>query len=232
VTDITNGSGTVIDTFVYDVFGAVKTRTGTSVDAWKFTGEQADDGSGDSGYTFLRARYYDPAIGRFVGRDKLEFSQRYAYARNNPALVTDPLGLCGEIEEDCGGGGGFGGGGESNWGFPDWLNKLLDPLGLGRHAGGLPSAAPVSGLVYDLNDPFTIGEPGQPDVRVLVGDDARAFFGRHSLGGELAPHPTYQGEARVRLPDGTFMGLRESERFGLTIDVKAASGDSYRIHFK
>lgn len=77
VTDITDGSGTVTDTFVYDVFGAVKTRTGTSATAWKFTGEQADDGTGDSGYYFLRARYYDTATGRFVWGDKLEFSQRY-----------------------------------------------------------------------------------------------------------------------------------------------------------
>jgi hypothetical protein len=53
--DITNGSGTVTETFVYDVFGAVKTRTGTTATQWKFTGEQADDGTGDSGYYFLRA---------------------------------------------------------------------------------------------------------------------------------------------------------------------------------
>jgi RHS repeat-associated protein len=94
VTDITDGSGTVTDTFVYDVFGAVTARTGTSASIGKFTGEQADDGTGDSGYYFLRARYYDPLTGRFVGRDKLEFSQRYAYAGSNPALLTDPSGRC------------------------------------------------------------------------------------------------------------------------------------------
>ena len=38
------------DTFAYDVFGAVTTRTGTTPTVWKFTGEQADDGAGDSGY--------------------------------------------------------------------------------------------------------------------------------------------------------------------------------------
>jgi YD repeat-containing protein len=43
VTDITNGSGTVTDTFVYDVFGAVTARTGSSATIGKFTGAQADD---------------------------------------------------------------------------------------------------------------------------------------------------------------------------------------------
>ncbi len=66
---LTDGTGAVIDTFAYDVFGAVTARTGTTATVWKFTGEQADDGTGDSGYYFLRARHYDPALGRFVGRD-------------------------------------------------------------------------------------------------------------------------------------------------------------------
>lgn len=43
---------------------------------------------------FLRARFYDPVTGRFIGRDPLQFDQRYAYAGNNPTLLTDPSGLC------------------------------------------------------------------------------------------------------------------------------------------
>jgi hypothetical protein len=41
--DILDSLGSVTNTFVYDVFGAAKTRTGTSADVRKFTGEQADD---------------------------------------------------------------------------------------------------------------------------------------------------------------------------------------------
>ncbi len=92
LSDLTDGTGAVTDTFAYDVFGAVTTRTGTTPNVWKFTGEQADDGTGDSGYYYLRARHYDPSTGRFVGRDKVEFSQRYAYTGNNPGLMTDPAG--------------------------------------------------------------------------------------------------------------------------------------------
>ncbi len=42
---------------------------------------------------FLRARYYDPVTGRFLGRDPVEFAQRYAYAGNNLVLLVDPSGL-------------------------------------------------------------------------------------------------------------------------------------------
>ncbi len=58
---LTNGSA-VTDTYSYDVFGAVRSQTGTSADYWLFTGEQRD---GDSGFYYLWARYYDPSIGRF-----------------------------------------------------------------------------------------------------------------------------------------------------------------------
>jgi len=50
---------------------------------------------------YLRARYYDPAVGRFLGRDPLigfmtspQSLNRYVYALNNPILLADPLGLC------------------------------------------------------------------------------------------------------------------------------------------
>jgi hypothetical protein len=46
-----------------------------------------------SGLEYLRARYYDPATGRFLGRDPVPYLQRYAYAGSNPVNLTDPTGL-------------------------------------------------------------------------------------------------------------------------------------------
>jgi hypothetical protein len=43
---------------------------------------------------YLRARYYDPASGRFLGRDPVPGGNPYAYAGNNPVNFTDPTGLC------------------------------------------------------------------------------------------------------------------------------------------
>lgn len=56
----------------------------------------------------MRARYYNPAMRRFVNADILAGSlynfvilNRYAYADCNPAMCVDPLGLSAE-ERDCG----------------------------------------------------------------------------------------------------------------------------------
>ncbi len=94
-----NGSGTVTDSWTYDVFGAVKTHTGTNGSEFTFTGEQNDP----NGLEYLRARYYDPTVGRFLGRDPL--GGGYPYAGNNPANMVDPSGLyqiCG-LNEGYGG---------------------------------------------------------------------------------------------------------------------------------
>jgi RHS repeat-associated protein len=89
-TGLADGTGAVTDTYTYDVYGAVRTRTGTSPNEFTYTGEQVDS----SGLQYLRARYYDAATGRFASRDPLPFAQRYAYVGGNPANLVDPTGLC------------------------------------------------------------------------------------------------------------------------------------------
>jgi RHS repeat-associated protein len=86
-------------TYQYDVFGAVKAQTGTADTGWRFTGELQDPTVGRSPY-YLRARYYDPAIGRFTSRDPWPANamnpqslNRYPYVLNNPATLVDPYGL-------------------------------------------------------------------------------------------------------------------------------------------
>jgi RHS repeat-associated protein len=87
---LTDADGEVANTYEYDVFGAVRASTGSQPNEFRFTGEQADD---STSLQYLRARYYDPAVGRFLSRDPLPFIQRYAYVGNNPVRFTDPYGL-------------------------------------------------------------------------------------------------------------------------------------------
>jgi len=49
----------------------------------------------ETGFQYLRARYYDPATAQFLSRDPAEDSTRapYSYVDGNPLNGTDPLGL-------------------------------------------------------------------------------------------------------------------------------------------
>ncbi len=89
-TGLADGTGAVTDTYTYDVYGAVRTHTGTSGNEFTYTGEQVDA----TGLQYLRARYYDAATGRFASRDPLPLAQRYAYVGGNPVNLVDPTGLC------------------------------------------------------------------------------------------------------------------------------------------
>ncbi len=51
-------------------------------------------GAPSSELYFLRARYYDPETGRFLGQDALPAANAYAYVGNNPVRFVDPSGLC------------------------------------------------------------------------------------------------------------------------------------------
>jgi len=86
---LANSSGVVTDSYTYDVFGAVKTHSGSNATEFTFTGEQNDP----NGLEYLRARYYDSATGRFLGRDPLPCGPKYTYGGNNPANMMDPTGL-------------------------------------------------------------------------------------------------------------------------------------------
>jgi RHS repeat-associated protein len=91
VTEVTDENGDVVASYGYDVFGAIRVQTGTSHNYWLFTGQQRDE---ESGFYYLRARYYDPSIGRFLSRDPIPAVNFYAYVGNNPVMLTDPYGLC------------------------------------------------------------------------------------------------------------------------------------------
>jgi len=113
IRQLTDPTQTVIATYLYDAFGNLLAQTGTAVNPYLFTGEQFD--SLPSLY-YLRARYYDPSIGRFISRDPiLSPMQRgdnffwalpylinqpqnlhpYIYVTNSPINYTDPYGLIG-----------------------------------------------------------------------------------------------------------------------------------------
>jgi len=87
---MTNGSGNVVATYLYDAYGNVISSTGTVSNPLQFAGAYSD---AESGLLYLRARYYDPASGSFLTEDPLSALQPYAYAGDSPLNLVDPSGL-------------------------------------------------------------------------------------------------------------------------------------------
>jgi len=92
---VTDLAGTLTGTADYDAFGAVRVSSGTG-SVFAFTGEQFD---AETGYTYLRARYLNPTVGRFTSADSAQPNapgtqgyNLYAYVANNPTAWVDPSG--------------------------------------------------------------------------------------------------------------------------------------------
>jgi RHS repeat-associated protein len=56
----------ITDTYTYDAFGIILDQAGSSENNYRYTGEQFDP---NAGFYYLRARYYDLSVGRFVTID-------------------------------------------------------------------------------------------------------------------------------------------------------------------
>ena len=92
---ISDSTGSLVATADYDVFGAVRTNSGTQ-STFRFSGERSDP---TTGFTYLRARYLDPATGRLISADTVQPNapgtqgwNLYAYVANNPTTWADPTG--------------------------------------------------------------------------------------------------------------------------------------------
>ena len=89
-------NGKVTDKYVYDAFGNLISSYGSTKNDFLFCGEQFDP---VTGLYYLRARYMNPSVGRFITMDSYEGSiddpvslHKYLYANANPVSNSDPSG--------------------------------------------------------------------------------------------------------------------------------------------
>ncbi|WP_412679447.1 RHS repeat domain-containing protein [Brevibacillus fortis] len=91
-------NGNVLNTYDYDIWGNLITDKvkETISNPFMYAGEMFDK---ESGFYYLRARYYDPKIGRFISEDTYKGQvdnplslNRYVYTANNPIKYIDPTG--------------------------------------------------------------------------------------------------------------------------------------------
>ena len=129
ITKLSDISQNEIASYTYDVFGSLRSQTGSINNPYLFTSRRLDI---ETGLYYYRARYYNSNTGRFISRDPLLYGytsnlgcnscsnslipQRisglkpsltpqnlhpYVYVTNNPVNLVDPLGLCGCSKSEC-----------------------------------------------------------------------------------------------------------------------------------
>ncbi|MBI3242750.1 MAG: hypothetical protein HYZ49_10705 [Chloroflexi bacterium] len=97
VRQLADATGEVTLARSFEPFGSPLTSVGAGSSVFAFTGEQFD---GATGLTFLRARFYASATGRFLTKDPSRAETNlYVYAAASPVLFTDPSGLC--VQQFC-----------------------------------------------------------------------------------------------------------------------------------
>lgn len=151
----------------YHPFGEELAVTGAKPDARGFTGQRADE----HGLIYLHARYYDPAIGRFISPDSMVPGtsnvalNRYAYAFNDPVNKTDINGNWAETD------------------LPEFSYHTTDPSkiqGIQSHGILSSQGAQNAGLIPAGTGPrgdsisFSMGKPwfsyGEAAVQVKTAD--------------------------------------------------------------
>jgi RHS repeat-associated protein len=99
VVQITDQNGNIVNNYAYDEWGNIIDQVETIDNPFRYAGEIHDP---ETGLYYLKARYYDPSIGRFISEDSFEGAVTnpltlnvYTYGYNNPLLYIDPSGNIG-----------------------------------------------------------------------------------------------------------------------------------------
>jgi RHS repeat-associated protein len=92
---LTNAAGHVTDKAIFDAWGNVANRTGSTPARLLWIGQVGYYSEVETGANYIRARVFAPLIARWMSSDPLLFSgpNLYVYGINTPTGASDPSGL-------------------------------------------------------------------------------------------------------------------------------------------
>ena len=196
---LTDNSGVVCDTFTYGPYGELTGHTGGTATPFQYNGQfgvQTDE----NGLLSMRARFYSPALKRFVNQDTFLGDvasplslNRYAYADGDPISNADPFGF---VAQDAQSGWSAGWSGALTADCPDSKTFEIFMLIGGAQGGGAEGA--TQGLSGDI-DALTFG-----NVKGAFGADPESWgynFGRNTTYVGMATVAVV-GTAGVTVPGG------------------------------
>ena len=102
---MTDSTGSVVNSYLYDAWGNVLTSSGSATNNLLYVGKPGYWYESALGLYLLRARWYDELRGTFLSPDPLWVVDRdtnlYCYMFNNPMAGTDPSGLIPQCDDSA-----------------------------------------------------------------------------------------------------------------------------------
>ncbi|MBB4636556.1 RHS repeat-associated core domain-containing protein [Longimicrobium terrae] len=188
VAGLISTTGQLANEYLYDPYGNLTYATEGVAQPLKYGARELDAAIG---LYYLRARWYDPDLGRFVSEDPIGLAggiNPYAYIGSSPTNGTDPSGLCPECEDGITAtvrGCSYSGWSRADTGMcqptdaqqsPEWIANYMEALqSAGRGAAGGRGGGTLALTVGATGAFFPFGYSAQAGVAFNRNGDMKIF---------------------------------------------------------